>query len=123
MIPGANILKMAQQVVAQQEIQYFPFKSRAENEIGQDVSSYYPAKRLRGSVQPVPRTMLVQLGLDIQKNYVNLYVSREVIDVQRDVAGDQFIFKGDKYNCLSRTAWHGIDGWDQVMAVQVPNAG
>lgn len=118
-IPGANILASALSIIAQQPFQYFAFQSRTPNSIGQDVTTYTPPVTLRGSVQPVPRTMYQSYGLDFQRNYINVYVSQAITDIARDVSGDQIVFQCNTYQCISKTPWVGIDGWDAVLAVQV----
>ena len=120
MIPGANILSMALTAIGKSSFSYLAFVSRTPNSIGQDIASYAPAATLQGSVQPVPRSLYQQYGLDFQRNYINVYVSKAVIDVTRDVSGDMIAFNGNSYQCLSVTPWVAIDGWNSVLCVQAP---
>ena len=60
------------------------------------------------------------LGLDMQRAYVNIFAPQNMVDIARDVAGDQFQFQGITYNAISATKWYGIDGWAQVLAIMVP---
>lgn len=122
MIPGFDILGLALMAIQRQEFLYRPFISRSLNGIGDQIPVYGPLVDVSGSVQPVPRTMYQFMGLDFQKFYMNFFIERAVIDIARDVSGDQFIFQGKTFQCLSRTAWHNIDGWDQVLCVEVPYA-
>lgn len=119
MIPGANILSMAQRIIAKQCFQYYAFQARTPNDIGQYVVTYAPPVTFSGSVQPVPRELYDRYGLDFQRSYVNVYLQRNVIDVARDVSGDQIVFNGATYQCLSKTPWDAIDGWDAVLCVLV----
>ena len=119
MIPGQNILNMALSVIAPSSFQYYAFLSRTPNDIGQDVTSYAEPVTLLGSVQPVPRNLFEAYGLDFQRSYVNVYVSKGILDIARDVSGDQIQFNGFTYQCLSITDWQPIDGWDQVLCVKV----
>jgi hypothetical protein len=121
MIPGANILSMAMSVIGKSSFSYLAFASRTPNAIGQDVTKYEPPVTLQGSVQPVPRSLYQQYGLDFQRNYLNVYVSKAVLDVERDVSGDMIVFNGNSYQCLSVTPWVAIDGWNAVLCVQVPS--
>ncbi|OWK39547.1 hypothetical protein FRUB_06110 [Fimbriiglobus ruber] len=50
---------------------------------------------------------------------MNVYLQRNVIDVARDVSGDQIVFNGATYQCVSKTAWDAIDGWDAVLCVLI----
>jgi hypothetical protein len=112
---------MAMQIVGKSSFSYLAFASRTPNEIGQDVTKYEPPVTLQGSVQPVPRSLYQQYGLDFQRNYINVYVSKAVLDVERDVSGDMIVFSGNSYQCLSVTPWVAIDGWSAVLCVQVPS--
>lgn len=119
-VPGSNLLNIAFSVITPSQFQYLQFTGRTNNSIGFDVSVYAAPVNAEGSVQPVPRNMYQQYGLDFQKNYANFYIASDIIDIARDVAGDQFIFENKYYEALSKTPWFGIDGWDAVLCVQVP---
>lgn len=122
-IPGQNILGMALQVIQKQEFIFFAFLSRKTLPNGNDVPTYAAAVRVTGSVQPAPRQLIMQMGLDLQKTYFNFFLTTGIIDVTRDVSGDQFEFKGRTFQCLSATPWRALDGWDQVLTVEVPGQG
>lgn len=121
MIPGTNILNQALRVLGKQSFDYYAFVSRTPNSIGQDIATYANPVTSQGSVQAVPRSLYQLYGLDLQKNYINVYVSQAVLDVTRDVSGDQVVFNGHRYQCLSVTAWSAMDGWNAVLCVQIPN--
>lgn len=121
-VPGANILKMAERLVSTQSFVYNRFKERETNGIGYDVATYYPPVAVRGSIQPIQRALYAQMGLDLQKNYYNIYLSKGIVDIRRDTSGDQFDFNCKKYQVLSITDWYAMDGWDQVLVVEVPSA-
>ncbi len=76
MIPGANILTTALSIIAKQSFSYYQFQSRTPNAIGQDVATYAEPITLTGSVQPVPRTLYQDYGLDFQRNYINVYAKQ-----------------------------------------------
>jgi hypothetical protein len=120
MIPGANLLGMALRLLSSQNFDYFAFLSRGTNDIGQDLANYAEPQSLAGSVQPVPRSLFQLYGLDFDRNYLTFYVSQDVIDVTRDVSGDQMFFNGNTYQCIQKTDWFPQDGWTAVLAVQVP---
>lgn len=120
MIPGSNLLKTALKVISKQQFTYFRFLSTEAQPNGQLVTVYYPGIPVMGSVQAVPRVLFEKMGLDFQSNYLQFFMSKDVVDVTRDVSGDQMEFRGKRYQCLSKTDWFGIDGWDQVLAVEVP---
>jgi E217 collar protein gp28 len=121
MIPGSNLLNQALSVIASQTISYIAFVSRSKNINSVWVPTYATPVNIQGSIQPVPRTLMMELGLDLQRHYVNIYVSNKVIDIRRDVSSDQFKFQGTTYQAISLTRWFGVDGWNQVLAVEVPS--
>lgn len=119
-VPGSNLLNMAMRALGQQTVQYKAFTKRVTNSAGLDVPEFAPARCLSGSVQPVPRQLYEQMKLDFQKNYVNFYVSKAVLDIRRDVAGDRIIFNGKTFQCESLTDWYAMDGWVAVLCVEIP---
>lgn len=119
-VPGSNLLRMALRVIQSQAFDYYAFISRAAGISGIWVATYAAALPLTGSVQPVPRTLYLQYGLDFQKDYVRFYLSKNVIDVQRDVSGDKIIYGGRTYQCESLDGdWFRQDGWTAVLAVKI----
>jgi len=119
LIPGSNILKMALRVIAKQRVLYYEALDRPLNNVGQNVTSYAPAKKIIGSFQPVPRRLYEILGLDFQKSYFNLYTSNDLVDIQRDVSADQIQFQGVRYQCESATEWFAIDGWVAMLCIAI----
>lgn len=116
---GGNLLKLAQSVIGTNSVQYSAFVSAPANAIGLKVSSYATAIPLKGNFQPVPRSNFQNLGLDFNKEYCKFYVSYPLTDLQRDKAGDRFVFGGKTYQVMSNTEWLNIDGWIGSMAVAV----
>lgn len=119
MIPGSNVLNMAFRVIAKSTVTYYQFVSRALNSVGQDVVTYNAPISLMGSFQPVQRKLYEALGLDFQKSYYYFYVSSELLDITRDVSGDQLTFNGRLFQCESNTEWFQIDGWNQVLCCDI----
>ena len=119
MIPGQNILNMASQLIVFQTIQYYQFESRSLNAIGQDVTIYHPSIDLKGSWQPVPRKLYIIYGLDLQKDYFTFYTSNNLLDITRDVSGDQISFMGRRYQVESDNDWYQLDGWKGVLCVDL----
>lgn len=118
-VPGSNLLNRAFKLIAKQTFTYYAFVSRAVNSVGYQNATYADPETLKGSVQPVPNRLYEFMGLDLQKNYYNIYVSNNVIDIKRDVSGDYVIYNSKKLQCESITAWFEADGWNQILAVQV----
>ncbi len=122
MIPGSNLLKTALSVIAKQTVSYYVNTGRSNNDIGMFVPTYAAPISLGGSLQPVPKNKYEEYGLDFARSYFTFYASQNVIDLNRDISGDYFIFQNRRFQCESKTNWFGIDGWDGVLCVEIPNA-
>jgi hypothetical protein len=120
-IPGQNLLNLAMTLLGRQSFQYYAYAARTPNAIGQDVTTYAAPVTLSGSVQPVPRTLYESFGLDFDRYYLTFYVAANVLDVARDISGDQMFFNGNTYQCVQKTDWFPQDGWTSILCVQVPN--
>ena len=121
MIPGANLLNAAFMMVSPQPFEYSQFLGRVVNSIGLYESAYGPRVQLLGSIQAVPRNVYQEYGLDLQKNYVTIFVSREVVDLTRKTSGDEAFINGLTLQIISQTNWYHIDGWVSFLAVEVDN--
>ena len=118
-IPGMNLLNMALTVIQRQTVQYYQYSGRSLNAVGQDVTTYLSPVDIVGSWQPVPRNLYMVYGLDLQKDYYTFYTSNNVLDVTRDVSGDQVAFKGRRYQVESENDWYQLDGWTGVLCVNL----
>lgn len=118
-VPYSNLLAMALKVISPSTFLLFPSPSRALNSIGMYVSSYSPPLTLSGSVQAVNRNVYQQLGLDLQKNYIEIWVSADANDIARGRSGDKVVWQGYEYQLVTEVNWRKIDGWISVMAVEV----
>ena len=124
MIPGGNLLNAAFAMVAAQGFTYQPYQARTINGVGLYETTYGPRVELRGSIQAVPRSVYQEYGLDLQKNYATIFVSRDVLDLTRDTSGDRVFWNGRAYQITSQTDWYSIDGWVSFLAVDTgPDAG
>jgi hypothetical protein len=121
MIPGANVLNMAFRIISQESVVYYRDLGRIPNAIGQDITQYDIGTKMSGSFQPVPRNLYTVYGLDFQKSYYTFYTSNNLMDVKRDISGDQISFNGQRYQCESANDWFMIDGWKGVLCIQIGN--
>jgi hypothetical protein len=119
MIPGSNLLNRALKIIAKQTVTYYKSLGRTLNDVGQDVTAYNEPVSIAGSLQPVSRVLYEKLGLDLQKTYYTFYTSNNVIDVGRNVSGDQFVFNGQRYQVESNNDWYAQDGWKGVLCVLI----
>jgi hypothetical protein len=121
-IPGINLLNMALTIIAKQTLQYYQFLSRGINAVGQDITVYNAPVDLVGSWQPVPRNLYEIYGLDLQKDYFTFYSSNNILDIQRDISGDQVSFMGKRFQVESSNDWYQLDGWKGMLCVDLgPN--
>lgn len=116
----SNLLEDALDVVGRQAFSYLPYQSRTKNSVGMLAATYGAAQSVEGSWQPVPRQLYEKMNLDWQKNYATVFISKNVIDIARDVAGDRFVYAGKTYQAESRTDWFAQDGWDAILCVEIP---
>lgn len=114
-----NVLNQAFNAIPKQAFTYYAFTARVTNDVGYDVAAYAPAVTLCGSIQAIPRSAYQNMGLDFQKNYVNVYVSKAMLDIDRDVSGDQIAYGGKRFQCVSATDWQPMDGWLAMLCVEV----
>jgi hypothetical protein len=119
MIPGQNLLNMCLTLIHKQTVQYYQFVSRETNSVGQDITTYASPIILVGSFQPVPRKLYELYGLDLQKDYSTFYTSNNLLDITRDVSGDQIAYIGRRYQVESDNDWFSQDGWKGVLCVDL----
>ena len=119
MIPGQNLLNMAFRLISPQTVIYYHDAGRILNVSGQDVTQYGPGIPMWGSFQPVPRKLYQVYGLDLQKEYYTFYTSNNILDVERDLSGDQIAYNGQRYQCESDNDWFTMDGWKGVLCIRL----
>jgi hypothetical protein len=120
MIPGANLLSMALTIIQPATVQYYAFISRALNAAGVYITTFDAPVPIQGSLQPIPRSLYADMGLDFNRNYAMLYADTPVGDVTRNRTGDQIGFDGRRWQVESANDWQAVDGWSGVLCVEVP---
>lgn len=88
------------------------------NELGVKIPQYGPWGSIQGSVQPVQRSRYEALGLDFAKNYINVWGSVALLDLGRQKAPDQILWRGKLWNITSLTEWNPHNGWMNCTAVE-----
>lgn len=120
-VPGSNLLTLAQGLIGQQKVMWSRFLGQTTNAAGVKVPTWAAPVAMLGSFQPVSRSLLQTLGLDFNKNYANFYASANILDVIRNATGDRLVYAGRTYQVLSNTDWFAQDGWKGVMCIEVTN--
>lgn len=118
-VPGINLLNMALTVIQQQTVDYYQYNARTLNAVGQYVTTYKTMVKIVGSWQPVPKHLYPIYNLDLQKSYFTFYTSNNVLDITRDVSGDQIVYKGRRYQVESNNDWYQEDGWKGMLCVDI----
>lgn len=119
-IPGSNLLDEAFGLIDTVEIQWLPYVDRVLNDARQWVTTYGQPQPIEASVQAVDRQTYVDLGLDFQKDYLQVYACVDSTDVDRDQTGDRFILPdGRVYQIESELPWFMMDGWTGSLCVKV----
>lgn len=121
-VPGSNLLSQALRVIKPVSFQYLQFQNRSVNASKQWVPTFAAPITVWGSVQAVPRNTYAQYGLDLQRDYIKIFVREDVIDLDRDSSGDRFIYNNDLFQLESENRWFLQDGWASCLAVKVGNA-
>ncbi len=120
MIPGSNLLNQAARLIRLTPVPYYKYSARTLNANRQWVSAHEPVVYVPMSVQRVPRDKYVEFGLELQKNYVSLFASANLLDLTRDTGSDQIFWGGRYYQIESQNTWFEQDGWAKSIAVQLP---
>ncbi len=118
-VPGSNLLTTALGLICPEPIQFYQFTGFATNAIGYDVRTYAAPTTVMASVQAVDRTQYSEAGLDFNKRHIAVWASQDIDDLYRGRAGDQIGWQGVRWEVLSESEWHPIDGWNNLIAVQV----
>lgn len=118
-VPGSNLLKQAMKAIKPTTIKYVKFNGRTQDALRNWVDQYSLPTDLRASVQAIARDKYQELGLDLQKNYIKMWASADLIDLKRDYSGDYFIYGGIKYKLNNQTHWYLQDGWASAIAIDI----
>ncbi len=114
-----NILDQALQLIPPETILHYKYFGRIASSVGNWKPKYLSAVEVPGSWQPIPRKVDYTSGYNLQKNYFNFFCSKQVLDLQRDTSSDLMARNGYLYQCQSITDWYGVDGWVQVLLVEI----
>lgn len=116
-----NLLSTVLQVLPSNGVvEYLRFMGNTTNDAGYDVPTFAdPVPIPQSQVQAVPRVSYGFMNLDYQKQYVNWFVPREVLGLERDYSGDRMTYNDTIYQCVSATDWSAQDGWVQMLCVNI----
>lgn len=118
-VPGGNLLGMASRLIKQQKIDWRRNRGMSIDPAGYDLSNFDPPVTIAGSVQPVPRSVIVREGLDLEQSYLTVYTKQPLQDLKRDKTPDLLIFGGRTHTVEANTNWKLQDGWIASLVVDV----
>lgn len=118
-IPGSNLLRQALKVIRPTTIQVIKYNGRTLDANRNYLSTYSAPVDMKASVQAINRERYLALGLDFQKEYIKIWISADLIDLERDYSGDKFIYGNKEYQLIDQSDWFLQDGWASNLAVQV----
>lgn len=118
-VPGVNVLGLALSVLAPQMVNFYAWTGNTTSASGKEVPTYAAGVKRRGSLQPVNRSNIQQMGLEMSKSYMTFFGPGTVRTLERDGAPDAFGYGGRRYNALSLVDWQTQDGWTAALCVDV----
>jgi hypothetical protein len=120
LIPGSNLYSIAQTLIGDTELLQYQPLSRELNRVGQWIVEYSDPVSIRGSWQPVERNLYHEIGLDLSQTAYLLYVSADIIDVQRDRSNDLIVWGDKTFACNSSVPdYFEVDGWVGMLCVLI----
>lgn len=123
MIPGINLLAVASSVIKMQTVQYRAWLSRTKTAAGEWVNQYAPDVPIKGSWQPVDMRRIAAQGLDMKKEYRQIWTATEIKDVQDKPVSrgaDRVIADGSVWEPTSTAGdWSSVDGWRSYVMVRI----
>lgn len=118
-VPGMNVLGLALTVLAPQAANYYAWTGLTVNSVGKEVPAFAPVTTRRGSFQPVARSRLQTMGLDMSQSYATFFGPGSVRTLERDGAPDEFGYAGRRYKALDVADWLAQDGWTAAVCVDI----
>lgn len=120
MVPGSNLLSMALSAIQPQTIAHHAWTGRTVDDAGEYVTAYADPVDIEGSMQAVNKKLYQTLGLNLAKNYAQLYTSANVRPTSRDRSGDLMEYASRWWLAESDMDWSAQDGWRKLLCVEVP---
>ncbi|WP_058913336.1 phage collar protein [Entomohabitans teleogrylli] len=114
MIPGINLLNVALGVIGSQPVEYYRDTGVSVTLENGVVRRKYAAGVTipKCSVQAVSRDSADRRGLDVNADYVEWFVPRDIVGLGRDKSGDEIEWDGRRWKIIGHYEnWAGQDGW------------
>ena len=118
-VPGSNLLGIALSVLGAQTASYYARTGRTKNSRGVFVTTFAPPIDVIGSWQPMNKTTVTAMGLDMSKDYATFYSATPFNTIDENEPADEFTYAGRRWRAISKTNWTPADGWNGVVVVDV----
>lgn len=115
--PGSNLLNIALRSIRPSKVSRMPYLGRTLTADRSYVGTWGPAEPVRGSFQPLERKAVVDMGLDLTRNYAYLYATVNALDLQPGGMSDRIVYGGRTWDVVGKTDWFGEDKWMRVLCV------
>lgn len=114
-----NVLAMAQTQIPTVDVMYYRFNDRSVDTIGIFTSTYEEPIAIKANVHPVPRSVYQEQGLDLNKEYIQIFTQVQINDLDRDASSDKLIYQGKNYQVYNEADWVPYNGWNYFKAVRI----
>lgn len=114
-----NTLSQAQRVIRKQSYYIRRSTGTKINEAGYKVTTFSELEKRYGSVQRVVTTQYKSIGLDLSKEYIQVYDVKYIQTLDRNNNADEIIWNGFIYHPIPNQEWFHITEWNSVLAVKV----
>jgi hypothetical protein len=118
-VPGVNVLGLALSVLSPQMVKFYAWTGTTTSGSGKETPAYAAPVLRRGALQPVNRSNIQNMGLEMSKSYMTFFGPGAVRTLERDGSPDAFGYAGRRYNALSLVDWQAQDGWTAALCVDV----
>ncbi|MCP4278024.1 MAG: hypothetical protein GY886_08490 [Gammaproteobacteria bacterium] len=73
----------------------------------------------QANVHAVDRSVYGVLGLQADKDYIEVFCNTQLKDSGRGRASDQIAYNGRRYNINQETDWYKMDGWNSAIFIDI----
>lgn len=114
-----NLLEAALEILPKQSFKYLKYLGNQINELGVSRPIYADAIELTGSIQIPELSIYQDMGLDLEKNYRNIYVSADIRGNEKQPLPDRFIFSNSVWEVVKNSPWYEFNCWCGVLVVEI----
>lgn len=113
-----NLLNQALGAIPPKSVVYKKFIRNTTSASGILIPIYEEEVSISNSiVQPVPKESYEKLGLDLKREYRNVWISADVASLSGQLSNDVLYFDNRTWNIWGDTVWETYDGWNKLLVV------